>query len=380
MTRDEIMTLGFEELEERANAIAVETAEADKDQLETLNAELDAIEERKKALNIEIEERKKAAEAVAHGAGTKIEERKEKTMTDREFRSTPEYIDAYVEYVKRGYKEEVFKEEFEKRASGDTGNVLLTENNVSGTIAVPTYVEDRINAAWENNELMRRVRRTYLPGNVRVGVEVSSDGAVVHTEGAEAISAEALEIEFLNLVPKYIKKMVKVSHTALELTGTAFLDYLYDEIEYQIVKKAAEEVLNAVRNSAYKQTYHYTGTTITTADIINAEGMLTGDANPVLVISRANAAALKAAALSAGYAYDPFDGLDVIYNTDAHAADYTLLLDPQAVQCNFPNGGEPKFIFDEFTEADSNVVRIIGRLMMAAGLARTGAAVNIIAQ
>lgn len=380
MTRDEIMTLGFEELEERANAIAVETAEADKDQLETLNAELDAIEERKKALNIEIAERKKAAEAVANGAGTKIEERKEKTMTDREFRSTPEYIDAYVEYVKRGYKEEVFKEEFEKRASGDTGNVLLTENNMNGTIAVPTYVEDRINAAWENNELMRRVRRTYLPGNVKVGVEVSAGSAVVHGEGDEAISAEALEIGFVSLVPEYIKKMVKVSHTALELTGTAFLDYLYDEIEYQIVKKAAEEVITAVLGSDFRQNYHYTGTTITTADIINAEGMLTGDAKPVLVISRANAAALKAAALSAGYAYDPFDGLDVIYNTQALAGSYTLLLDPQAVQCNFPNGGEPKFIFDELTEADSNVVRIIGRLMMAAGLVRTGAAVQIIAQ
>ena len=63
MTREEIMTLGFEELETRADAIAVETAEADKDQLEELNAELDAIEERKKALNIEIEERKKAAAA-----------------------------------------------------------------------------------------------------------------------------------------------------------------------------------------------------------------------------------------------------------------------------------------------------------------------------
>lgn len=378
MTRDEIMTLGFEELEERANAIAVETAEADKDQLETLNAELDAIEERKKALNIEIEERKKAAEAVANGAGKEIEERKEKTMTDREFRSTPEYIDAYVAYVKSGYD----VKEFEKRMpdSGGGESIIYSANATSGSIAVPVYVEDRINAAWENNELMRRVRRTYLPGNVKVGVEVSSDGAVVHTEGAEAISAEALEIGFVNLVPEYIKKMVKVSHTALELTGTAFLDYLYDEIEYQIVKKAAEEVLAAVHNSAYMQTYHYTGTTITTADIINAEGMFTGDANPVLVISRANAAALKAAALSAGYAYDPFDGLDVIYNTDAHAAEYTLLLDPQAVQCNFPNGGEPKFIFDEFTEADSNVVRIIGRLMMAAGLVRTGAAVQIIAQ
>ena len=377
MTREEIMVLGFEELEERANAIAVETAEADQDQLETLNAELDAIEERKKALNIEIEERKKTAEAVANGAGKEVEERKDKKMTSRELRSTPEYIDAYVEYVKRGYKEEVFKEEFEKRMPTNPPTVLMTENG-DGTIAVPTYVEDKINAAWENNELMRRVRRTYLPGNVKVGVEVSAGGAVIHAEGGEAIDPEELVITFVNLIPEYIKKMIKVSHTALELTGTAFLDYLYDEIEYQIVKKAAEEVITKVMASSYTNTYNMAGATITTADIINAEGQLTGDVNPVLVISRANAAALKAAALSAGYAYDPFDGLDVIYNTDSDANSYTLLLDPQAVQCNFPNGGEPKFIFDEYTEADSNVVRIIGRLMMACDLVRTGAAVKII--
>ena len=55
MTIDEIMTLGFEELEKRASEIAVETAEADKDQIEALNSELDSIEERKAALKIEAE-------------------------------------------------------------------------------------------------------------------------------------------------------------------------------------------------------------------------------------------------------------------------------------------------------------------------------------
>ena len=45
MLIDEIKTLGFEELENRAAQIAAETAEADKEQLEALNAELDAIEE-----------------------------------------------------------------------------------------------------------------------------------------------------------------------------------------------------------------------------------------------------------------------------------------------------------------------------------------------
>ena len=368
MTRDEIMTLGFEELEERANAIAVETAEADKDQLETLNAELDAIEERKKALNIEIEERKKAAEAVANGAGKEVEERKDKKMTSREFRSTPEYIDAYVEYVKKGYDLE--------KVGAEARNLLMSENATGGTIAVPTYVEDRINTAWENNEIMRRVRRTFFPGNVKVGVEVAASGAVVHEEGSNGISAENLEIAFANLVAEYVKKMVLVTHTAL--TGTAFLDYLYDEIEYQIIKKCADEVVSKVINSGYTYNETYSGSVISTADIINAQAHLVGDVNPVLIISRSMAAALKAAALSANYGYDPFDGLEVVYNDTLSANDIgALIVDLSAVQANFPEGAEPKFIFDEYTNADANVVRIIGRLAMACDLVRTGAAVKI---
>ena len=65
MTLEEIRELGFEELEKRSLEIAEETATADSEMLETLNAELDAIEERRNALNIEIEERKAAAEKVA---------------------------------------------------------------------------------------------------------------------------------------------------------------------------------------------------------------------------------------------------------------------------------------------------------------------------
>ena len=69
MTREEIMALDTEALEERAEAIAVETAEADKETLETLNAELDAIAERREVIAEEIETRKKAEEAVLKGEG-----------------------------------------------------------------------------------------------------------------------------------------------------------------------------------------------------------------------------------------------------------------------------------------------------------------------
>lgn len=376
MTRDEIMTLGFEELEERANAIAVETAEADKDQLETLNAELDAIEERKKALNIEIEERKKAAEAVANGAGTKIEERKEKTMTDREFRSTPEYIDAYVAYVKSGYD----VKEFEKRMPdhGDGEYIIYSANATSGgTIAVPVYVEDKINANWENNEILRRVKRTFFPGNVQVGVEINAPMAGNHVEGSDAISAEALEIQFVDLIPQYIKKMIKVSHTALELSGTAFLDYLYDEIEAKIFERLVANIITVIMSHTdLAATYNYTGTAPTTADIINATGLLGPNARPVLVISRQGAAALKAAALSAQFGYDPFDGLEVIY---ANAVD-PIVADLSAIQVNFPDGDVPKFIFDEYTDAPANVVRIIGRLAAAVAVVAKGMIVKIVAQ
>ena len=77
--------------------------EADADQLEALNAELDAIEERKKALKIEVEERKKAAEAVAAGAGKEVRKGKEvETMTNKEIRNTPQYIEAFAKYIKTG--------------------------------------------------------------------------------------------------------------------------------------------------------------------------------------------------------------------------------------------------------------------------------------
>lgn len=377
MTRDEIMTLGFVELEERANAIAVETAEADKDQLETLNAELDAIEERKKALNIEIEERKKAAEAVAHGAGTKIEERKEKKMTDREIRSTQEYIDAYVAYVKSGYDVKEFEKRMPGGGGGDGTNIIYSANATSGGIAVPVYVEDRINANWENNEILRRVKRTFFPGNVQVGVEYSASGAVNHVENAGAIDPEALDIRFVDLIPQYIKKMVKVSHAALELSGTAFLDYLYDEIEAKIFDKLVDNIITAITSDTdFTATYNYTGTAPTTADIINATGLLGANARPVLVINRQTAAALKAAALSAQYGYDPFDGLEVIY---ANAVD-PIVADLSAIQVNFPDGDVPKFIFDEYTDAPSNVVRIIGRLAAAVAVVAKNMIVKIEAQ
>lgn len=373
----EIKEMNFDELETRRAELAGEIAEADAEKLDAINAELDAIEARKKEIKAEAEERAKAIEEVINAPEPTpiIEERNNKTMTSKEIRNTQEYIDAYVEYCKRNY---------DLDRVGAEARALLTENAIGGTIAVPVYVENRINTAWENDEIMRRVRRTFFAGNVKVGVELGADPAVVHTEGTAAINEENLRIQYISLVPEYLKKMVRISHTAMALTGTAFLDYLYDEIEYQIVKKAGEEVLTIMNSSTLTETFECEGDTPTTADIIAAEGKLGGEASDIVFItSRTKAAALKAAALNANYAYDPFDGLPVIYVSDAFLATINaggFVADLSGVQANFPEGGEPRFIFDEYTEAPANIVRIVGRLLMAVAVIATGKVVKLIVE
>ena len=364
MTREEVMILDMEGCEERAAQIAEETREASEEILAELSAELDMIEERKANIKAEAEEKRAAMEAVLEGEGETIEEAQEerKLMDAIEIRKSAEYLDAWVENLKGRANEEQ--------------RTLLTENaQENGTIAVPTYVEDRIETAWESNEIVRRAKKSYFKGNLKVGYEASAEGAVVHDEGDEAIQEEALVIAFVELIPKTYKKMVKYSTEVLDMKGEAFVDYIVDEIEYQMAKTIGDATIAAAvaASSPLMQTFIAAGDSLTTADIVGAEGLLAGDSNPVLITTRANAAALKAAVLSAGYGYDPFDGMDVVYVDTAaltvgNKTAFGVVADLSAWQINFPNGDDVKFVFDEYTDAPSDIVRVIGRVMAGIGV------------
>ena len=365
MSKEEIMMLDMEGCEVRALEIEKETEEASEETLETLSSELDAIEERKAIIKAEAEEKRTAMEEVLAGEGEVIEEKQEeRKMSDvKEIRSSKEYLDAWVENLKG-------------RASEEQRALLTTNAGENGTIAVPTYVEDRIETAWESNEIVRRAKKSYFKGNLRVGFEASAEGAQEHQEGGQAITEEALEIEFVELIPATFKKMVKYSTEVLDMKGEAFVDYIVDEIEYQMAKTIGDNAIKAAFSEAspLKQVYQAAGASLTTADIIGAEGLLAGDANPVLITTRANAAALKAAVLSAGYGYDPFDGMEVIY-VDSAALTVSgstalgVVADLSAWQINFPNGDDVKFIFDEYTDAPADIVRVIGGVMAGIGVA-----------
>lgn len=288
-------------------------------------------------------------------------------MTNIEVRKTPEYLDAWVENMKGTASEE-------QRA-------LLTENAEDGTVAVPVYVEERIETAWEENEVLRRVKKSFFKGIVKVGVEMSAPGAEIHLEGDDPVSPEELVLAYIDLVPQTIKKLVEVSDEVLDFHGEAMVDYLIDEINYQLAKKAADEIIVTIVNNPGVSSVAAAGASLTTADLIMAEGDLAGDANPVVITTRAAAAALKAAALSGQYGYDPFDGMEVIY-TDSAAITGALAIvaDLTGVQANFPNGYEPRIKFDEMTKADADMVRIIGRLPVGMGIVNFGKIVKIVAE
>lgn len=293
-----------------------------------------------------------------------FEERKKMTMGIE----TKDYKNAYGEYLKANRNMEKISAE---------ARAVLTENAEDGTIAVPTGVQSIINTAWENDKIMQRITRTFFKGNLKVGYEASSEAAVMHIEGDQAVTPEELVVNYVELVPQMIKKVIEVSDEVLA-TNDAMVDYLYDEIQYQIVKLAAETVVSEIATSALTQSSTLAGATPTTADIITAEGLLGGEASdPVIITTRSNAAAIKAEALSANYGYDPFDGMPVLY-TDAAAlsgAEF-IIADLSGVQANFPEGDDAKFKFDDFTKADADIVRIIGRLYAGIGVVAAGKTVK----
>lgn len=362
----------IQELEERKTAIV--------DEVENDDADLDALEEEVRGINLELETRKaeesKKAEIrakVAEGAGeviTKSEEKEEKRSMEN-VRATKAYKNAYGEYVKRNY--DLDKLSAEQRA------ILTVNAEENGMIEVPVDVEQFIQTAWERDEIMNRISKTFFKGNVKVGYEKSATGAVIHKEGSGAVQPENLVIEYTELIPDYIKKVVEISHNAMAM-NESLVDYLYDELEYQIVKLASANTVKAIEGSTLTASYTMAGETPTAADIMGAAALLGGEAtNPVIITTRATAAAIKAAALTASYAYDPFDGMEVLYTDAANLGGSSFLVcDLTAVRGNFPEGYAVRFIFDELTKADENIVRIIGRLLAAVGVVASGKTVKAV--
>ena len=363
------------EEEESAERASIEELETRSAKLTEERADIMAeIEKAEKA----IEEEKRAMEDVITNNNTEIIEKREETkMTDMEIRNTKEYVDAYAEYLKNDNDAEC--------------RALLTEN-VSGTIPVPELVYDIVKTAWEKEGIVSRVRKAYIKGNLKVGFEISSTGATVHTEGDGYVNEETLVLGTVELVPQSIKKWISISDEALDLRGEAFLRYIYDELTYQIAKKAADELIAKIQACGTVSTTTCVGvpkiasTTVGVGLVAQAMGQLSDEAaNPVVMMNKATWAQFKAAQYAGNFDADPFEGLDVVFNntiTSFSAATtgvtYAIVGDlEQGALMNFPNGEGIDFKVDELSKAEYDLVRIIGREFIGIGVVAPNAFVKI---
>lgn len=366
-----INEMTVDELIERRSAIALELDNAD--------ADLDALEAEVKSINEELESRKAAEtkrneirNAVASGDGENIktfekEERKE--MTVDEIRSTKEYINAFANYIKTGKDDEC--------------RALLSTNATGGYVPVPTIIEGRIRTAWERTGLMELVRKTYIRGNLKIGFELSADGAVIHTEGSAAPSDEALTFGVVELKPESIKKWIKISDEAMDMGGEEFLYYIYDELTYRIAKKAQEELLAKIVALTASATATAVGVGIVAGTpsvglVASALGKLSDEASdPVIVMNKGSWAQFKAAQYANGYNVDPFEGLRVFYDSTLPA--YTSSGTTGSTWCivgdfgvgahaNFPNGDEITIKYDDLSLAESDLVKLVGREYIGLGI------------
>ena len=375
-------TKTVEELLERRSAIAGE--------IDSPDADLDALEEEVRAINAELEARKAAENkrtelraAVAEGDGevTKTFKEEKRTMTIDEIRNSREYIDAYAEYVKSG-------DDTECR------NILTTADaaNGSASVPVPTFVYDVVKTAWEREGITSRVRKAYLKGNLKVGFEMSASDAAIHAEGAAAISEEDLVLGTVTLIPQSIMKVVQVSREVYDLRGEAFLRYIYDELTYKLAKKAADTLVadilacGTVSTTTCPSVPKVTEATIGVGTVAKAMGHLSDEAaNPVVIMNKQTWGALKAAQAANGYGYDPFEGLDVVFNNTltAYSAATTGVaymivgdLDHGALM-NFPNGDGIEFLFDEMTLKKQALIEVLGRQYVGMGVVAPDAFVKV---
>ena len=342
------------ELIERRALIAVE--------VDTDGADLGALEEEVRAINAELAARE-AAEAerrakldeVKAGLAPEIikEKSEERKMTTEEIRNSKEYIDAFGEAVHTG--DENFRE----------CRALISENG-SGTVAVPTFVEDTIRTAWEREGITSRIRKVFVKGNLKVNFEGSATAAAIHTEGSDAPDEETLVLGIVTLIPRMIKKWISFSDEAESLRGEAFLRYIMDEIADKLVNFAAATVVGAIAGAPAASTATAVGVPV------------------VVILNRATWSAFKAAQYAGSFSVDPFEGLTILFTSalkahSAAAADevYMIVGDLAGVTGNFPNGFAPQLIVDRLSLAEADLVKVVGKLYAGIGVTGPGMFVNV---
>lgn len=339
--------------------------------LSALEAEINQLREERARLVAEAETRQRLRDQVAAGQGTTVNAGESaETRTNDDVRASAEYVEAFARYIRSGDPREC--------------RSLLTEN-ASGVVPVPVLVDEIIRTAWDNDQILSRVRKTAFRGNLKVPFERSADGAYVHTEGTSAPTEEDLKIGIVTMIPATIKKWIKISDEAVAMGGEAFLRYVYDELTYQIIRKLSKSVVGDIVAAGTSNTATAIGIPKTKlapslTAIPTAYANLSDEAvNPVVIINRLTYVNFLAAYSAGNFAVDPFAGMTVLYSSELPAYDtasendvYAIVGDLNGAQVNYPEGEGVVIKYDDLTNAEADMVKVVGRQYAAHAVTAPG--------
>lgn len=368
------------EIETRKAAILQEMEQEGAD-LDALKTEMDELKKNADEIRAAAKKAEETRRAIASGAAGiqagEVREAENRERTLDEIRGSQEYVEAFARYL-------VSEDPRECRA-------LLTSNAANnGQLPVPTLVDTIIRTAWENDQILSRVRKTGFQGNLKVPFERAADPAYEHGEGTTAITEEDLTLGVVELKPVMIKKYIRLSDEIVAIGGEPLVDYVYRELTHQIIKLLSSKVIADIKGAGTS----HTGSAIGIPKIAGApsltivpeaEANLTDEAtNVVVIINRLSSAAFNEARVAGNFAVDPYDGLPVLYTSALPAystadsdAVWMIVGDLSGAQVNYPEGEGVITKWDDLSEAEADMVKVHGRQYAGHGVTGPGRFVNV---
>lgn len=392
--------MNIDEINTRLAAIAEEITAEGAD-LDALNAEVEQLTARKKELADAEAQRQEVRNKIATGAldvetvaqidNTAMEDR---NMADiNELKNRSAYIDAYAEYVKRGYDRNVFAEAAARLGEDDKElRTLMTVQATDGTIAVPTVVSDYVTTNWEKEQIMALVPVVEINGDYEVQFEISSSPATKHAEDGDPVTEEELALGIATIQQDSWKKWIGVSKKTMKIRGQKFLDYIYDELGHRVAVGAAGELIGIIAQLPTTATATAPSAQVLKAapdvdTVANASALLSAEAeSPVIVMNRKTSANFTAAAKAANFAMDVYENLPRVYTNalpafaDASEDDvYMIIADfATGARRTRPEGEEEiEYTFDTISQKKSNIVEIQGETFGGVGVIACDRFVNV---
>lgn len=371
----------MKEIEERKAQILKEMEQEGAD-LDALKKEMDELRQNAEQIREDAAKAEETRKAIASGAaGIVIGETVKGTdaaKSEKEVRNSAAYIDAYANYIKTGNPMEC-------------RTVLLSKNApADGQLPVPDMLEDIIKTAWEKNEFLNRIKKTAFRGNLRVPFELSATGAWKHVEGTTGLTEEEITIGIVTLTPHNIKKLVRFTDECMAMGGEEFIRYIYDEVAYRVLAELVKEIIDYIDDLGTSNT----STAIGIPKVKVAPGVMTIEnactnlseeaTDLCIVINRLSEQAFNTAYAGANFAINPWAGLPRVYTSELPAYSsasendmYALIGDLKAIQANYPEGEGVVIKWDDLSQAEDDLVKVVGRQYAGFGVTAPGRLVKL---